>query len=302
MGTRWSARIVAPEEGLSRDAPRAIERTLDGVIAEMSHWDPASDISRINRDPPGGWQAIPPAFSHVLGAALDVAARSDGAFDPAMGRLADLWGFGPSGPRDAPPDASEVEEALRLSGGDAVEHDPALLRLRRDRGVWLDFSGIAKGYAVDAVAAALRTLGIADFLVEIGGELVGEGVKPDGTPWWVDIEQPPGAALAPLRFALHGIAVATSGDYARGYDHGGTRVHHSIDPRTGRPIAHGTASVTVAHARAMSADAWATAITVLGPEKGMALAEKEGLAVQMIVARDGGFLEHISPMLQAMLA
>ncbi len=290
MGTRWSAQIVAPPPGVQA----AIAGVLAHLIAQMSHWERCSQLSRINAAAPGGWHGIAPEFAAVMEVALDIAARSDGAFDPAMGALVDLWGFGPPGPRaDAPSDA-EIDAARAAVGPGAIELDALLLRLRRVRPARLDLSGIAKGYAVDAVAARLRAIGCTDFLFEIGGELVGVGIRPDGQPWWVDVEAPPGVALAPLRIALHGIAAATSGDYRRTSAAGS----HSIDPRTGRPIAHGTASVTVIHTDCCHADAWASALTVLEPEAAMALAEREGLAMQLVVRGEG---EWLSRGLRAML-
>jgi thiamine biosynthesis lipoprotein len=290
MGTRWSAAIVAPPPGIAA----AIQGVLAHIIAQMSHWEPASQLSRINAAAPGGWQGIAPEFVHVMSVALDIAARSDGAFDPAMGALVNLWGFGPPGPRADIPEDGAIDSARSAVGLGAIELDAPLLRLRRVRPARLDLSGIAKGYAVDAIAARLRALGCTDFLVEIGGELVGAGIQPDGQPWWVDVEAPPGMALAPLRIALHGIAVATSGDYRRNSAHGS----HSIDPRTGRPIAHGTASVTVIHAECCHADAWASALTVLEPDAAMALAEREALAAQLVVRGRG---EWLSSALRAML-
>nr|WP_318781324.1 FAD:protein FMN transferase [Sphingomonas aliaeris] len=161
-------------------------------------------------------------------------------------------------------------------------------------GLSLDLSGIAKGYAVDAVADLLAASGIAHALVEIGGELVGRGVRPDGQPWWVDLEVPPGLTLAPFRVALHGLAVATSGDYRRG--------EHTIDPRTGYPVVDPVASVSVIHRSALAADAWATALTVLGVHEGIAMAEREGLAARLVTVRGGVAVEHITPALAEMLA
>jgi thiamine biosynthesis lipoprotein len=139
------------------------------------------------------------------------------------------------------------------------------------------------------VADLLAEQGITHALVEIGGELAGRGMRPDGDPWWVDLENPPGVPLPPIRVALHEIAVATSGDYVRGA--------HTIDPATGRPPANGVRSVSVLHRSAMLADAWASAITVLGPDAGMAAAKREGLAVRMVLDRE----ERLSPALAAML-
>jgi thiamine biosynthesis lipoprotein len=286
MGTNWSARVVGGAEA------SGIQSVLDGVVAQMSHWEPGSDLSRFNRSAPGSWQQIPPAFSRVLAAALSVAEASGGAFDPGMGALADLWGFGPSGPRVGVPIAKEIAAAL----GGGIEHDPALLRARRAGAAQLDLSGIAKGYGVDAVAAHLLAHGHRDFLIEVGGELRGHGVKPDGQPWWVELEAPPGSDAAPIRVALHGLSVATSGDYRRFFTHDGRRYAHTLDPRTGWPLANGVVSVSGLHAECMMADAWATALTVLGPD-GMGLAEREGLAVQMLA--EGG--ELLSPAFEAML-
>ena len=292
MGTTWAAKVVGGSDALAG----GVQAVLDGVVAEMSHWQPGSDISRFNRATPRDWQSLPPAFSHVLAAALAVAEASGGAFDPAMGALADLWGFGPSGPREGIPEDEAIAEALARSGRATIEHDPRLLSARRTARSQLDFSGIAKGYGVDAVAAHLLARGHEDFLIEVGGELRGAGVKPDGQPWWVELEAPPGSSVAAVRVALHGLSVATSGDYRRWFEHDGRRYAHTLDPRTGEPITNGVVSVSVLHAECIMADAWATALTVLGPE-GMVVAEREGLAVQMIVG--GG--ELLSPALAAML-
>ncbi|WP_394804850.1 FAD:protein FMN transferase [Sphingomonas agrestis] len=294
MGTRWSARIVGAPAGVQAGS----EAVLARVISQMSQWEPGSNLSRFNRGAPGTWRSLPPEFNVVLAAGLQVAEASGGAFDPAMGALAELWGFGASGRTDAVPDAARIAEALRLGGRSEIEYDPLLLRARRYGRAALDFSGIAKGYAVDAVAAHLRGLGLADWLVEIGGELRGSGIKPDGQPWWVDLEAVPGVAAAPFRVALHGLAVATSGDYRRYFEVDGRRYAHTLDPRTGMPLDNGVVAVSVLHGECMLADAWATALTVLGPEAGPALGEREGLAMRM-VTRDGR--EVLSPALVAML-
>lgn len=294
MGTSWSVKVVGGAGPLAGE----IQQVLDRIVAEMSHWAPDSNLGRFNRGAPGWWQPLPRDLATVLAAALRVARASGGAFDPAMGRLVDLWGFGPPGPRADVPADTEIAEALRESGRDHLEIDG--IRFRRTAPATLDLSGIAKGFAVDAVAERLRGMEVRDFLIEVGGELRGEGIKPDGQPWWVDLEPVPGAALAPVRVALHGLAVATSGDYRRAFARGGKVYAHTLDPRTGRPADNGVASVTVLHPSCMLADAWATALTVLGPE-GMPLAEREGLAVHMAVRGESGFEEYLSPALQTMI-
>lgn len=292
MGTRWSVRIVSP--GTAAEWRAEIAPVLDGVIAQMSQWEAESDLSRFNRGAIGTWHALPADFAHVLDAGLAVAAASDGAFDPTLGLLVDRWGFGAAGRRTTPPESTPAA----ATGWRAIERDGA--RARRTAPVALDFSGIAKGFALDAVARRLRARGADDFLVEIGGELLGAGVKPDGQPWWVDLETPPGAPVAPLRVALHELSVATSGDYRRFFEQDGRRYAHTLDPRTGRPSESGVASATVLHASCMLADAWATALTVLGADAGIALAEREGLAARLVL-HGGPQRERLSPALQAML-
>ncbi len=289
MGTSWSARIVDSPPGTCD----AIDRVLARIIDQMSNWEAESDISRFNRAAIGQWVTLPADMMTVLQAGLDIARLSAGAFDPAVGRMVERWGFGPSGATGL------SAAATHPSPWTAIEIDGP--RARRLADVALDFSGIAKGFAVDAVARALRELDTTSFLIEIGGELRGEGIKPDGQPWWVDVEAPPGLALPILRVALCGLSIATSGDYRRFREDGGRLLSHSIDPATGSPIANDVASVTVLHHSAMLADAWATAITVLGPERGMALATRRGLAARLIRREGTAGREYMTPALAAML-
>jgi thiamine biosynthesis lipoprotein len=290
MGTRWSVRAVLPA-GLDASAVHAaVVARLDAIIAEMSHWLPTSLLSRFNRAAAGSAMVLPPDFAEVMARGLAIAAATGGAFDPAIGRLVDLWGFGPV-PVAAVPDAAALDAARAASFWRRLGWSAGDRRLSQPGGVALDLSGIAKGFAVDAVAATLARLGVVHALVEIGGELVGRGVRPDGQPWWVDLEAPPGVDVAPLRIALHGLAVATSGDYRRG--------GHTIDPRTGRSTDNGVVSVSVIAADALSADAWATALTVLGPDAGRALAAGRGVAARIVVEGGG---ETLTPALEAMLA
>lgn len=295
MGTTWSAKIVAPPSGVQA----AIEAVLATIIAQMSHWEPTSQLSRINNSPPNTWHRIGPEFAQVMTIALDIAEKSGGAFDPAMGVAVDLWGFGPPGPRSALgaalPSEAEIEAARALCGYDAIDFDPLLLRLRLTRPVRLDLSGIAKGYAVDAVAARLKAMGCLDFLVEIGGELVGEGIQPDGQPWWVDVEVPPGVDAEPLRIALHGMAVATSGNYRRNFVEARTTYAHTIDPRTGCPAASNVAGVTILQSKCVQADAWTSAFSALDPNDGMALAICERLRMRVTIQHKEEGQELMSP-------
>ncbi|MHA6723820.1 FAD:protein FMN transferase [Sphingomonas sp. RS2018] len=292
MGTNWSAQVVAPHP----DLEAALLATLSEAIAALSHWAPDSALSRFNRSPLSAWQQLPPMLAETLEAADAVHRASGGAFDAAGGALADIWGFGPSGPVAIPPDIVAIGGALARSGWDAIERDDD--RARRTRDVTLDLSGIGKGRAVDALAVTCRGHGVHDFLVEIGGEIVGAGIQPDGQPWWVDLEAPPGLPLPPLRIAAHEVAIATSGDYRRYLTVDGRRLGHTIDPRTGRPVDSDVVSVSVVAGDCMAADAWATALTVLGVGEGLALAEREGLAARFVT---GDGVETLSPVLAGML-
>lgn len=293
MGTTWRAQVVDPPPALGA----ALDASLADSIAALSQWEPGSALSRFNRAPPGTWVALDPQLHRVLAAALSLHRASDGAFDPAAGALSELWGFGAAGRRGDVPSLQAIAAARAAVGAEAIQLDGT--RARRTRAVTLDLAGIGKGDAVDRLAAACRAHGCADFLVEIGGEFVGAGIRPDGQPWWVALEDPPLVALPPLRIAAHGVAVATSGDYRRYIPAGQERLGHTLDPRTGRPIANGIVSVSVVAADCMTADGWATALTVLGPDAGLAAATREGLAARIVTA-DGG--ERLSPALAGMLA
>lgn len=293
MGTRWSVRAILPPGTDAAAICAAIVARLDGLVAEMSQWQPSSDLSRFNGAAADSWTVLPPDFAHVVAQALAIAHATDGAFDPTIGRLVDLWGFGPT-PAAVPPQEAAIADALAAAGWQRLAYSPGDRRLRQPGGLSLDLSGIAKGFAVDAVAALLARAGIVHALVEIGGECVGRGMRPDGQPWWVDLESPPGLSLAPLRIALHGLAVATSGDYRRG--------RHTLDPRTGHPIAHGTAAVSVLGPTALAADAWATALTVLPPDAALALAAAQRIAARIVTAGEGAVEERLTPALLAMLA
>ncbi len=291
MGTTWSVRLVAGLQLHREPVSRAIQAALDEVVAQMSTWERGSDLCRFNRAEPGTWHALPEAFREVLACALDVASRSGGAFDPTAGELVDAWGFGPLA-RTSLPDAPTLAQARARGGWQRLETADG--RVLQAGGVALDLSAIAKGFGVDLVARRLDALGVESHLVEIGGELRGTGVKPDGQPWWVRLEEPEDAPAGETLLALHGLAIATSGDYRRWFEHDGARYSHTIDPRDGRPIRHGLASVSVIHAECMLADAWSTALNVLGPDAGLALAQQRGLAARFVVRRGAGFEERTS--------
>lgn len=289
MGTSWQLAIA----GGPADPRAIVLPVMAQLVAESSLWEPASEICRFNAAEAGSLVPLSPGFAAVVRAALNIASQSNGAFDPALGVHSHLWGFGPAGEQPLPsilPPSGRWKE-LRWQGDSLLQPGA----------VALDLNGIAKGQAVDRVADALLAAGCRHFLFGIGGEYRAEGLRPDLQPWWVEVEQPPNAALPPLRVALAGMAIATSGDYRRAFLHEGHQLSHSLDPATGRPVSHGVASVTVIGPTCMTADAEATAILVMGAEQGMAWASHHGLAAQILV-RDGyRFREDLSPALLAML-
>ena len=289
MGTVWRVR-ASLVSGIDRDRVRAaIQHKLGEIVRQMSHWDDTSLLSEYNHAAPGHWANLPREFATVIASGLTIAEATGGAFDPAIGRLTDLWGLGPNRRPDAPT-AAQLGQALEQSGWRRLAYDPETRRLRQPGGLWLDLSGIAKGYAADAVADCLADLGIFHALTEIGGECVGRGIRPDGDPWWVEAEAPYNFTGLPIRIALHQLAIATSGDYLAGA--------HTIDPATGELAIHSTSAVTVIHPSCMVADAWASALLVLPPESAQTLAVREGICARLI-SRSGD--EWLSPTFAAML-
>jgi len=300
MGTTWTVKAVLPATTDLPALEAMVQRALDAVVAQMSPWEPLSDLSRYNRAAAGSWTTLPAETAIVLRRAIAVAEQSNGAFDPTLGALTDLWGFGPRPFSGGPPLASEVAPLRDAAGWTRLTLDGDALF--QPGGLRLDLNGVAKGFGVDQAAAALDRAGVKSYLVEVGGELRGVGAKPDGQPWWVELERPPIANDTDQTLvALHDLAVATSGDYRRFFDHDGRRYAHTLDPATGAPTTHATVSVTVLAQDCMSADAWATALTVMAPEAALAFAAEHDLAALIVSRGAGGLEERLSPALRAML-
>lgn len=302
MGTTWSARVAARHVG---DVQPALQAELDTIVAQMSHWEPDSLLSHYNRAPAGTWVDLPAQFFDVVDYALWAHMASGGAYDPAAGALVDLWGFGAARRYDHTgfyaPDDDAIDRVLDQRASARLSFDRDGCRLLQPGGVRLDLSSIAKGYAVDCLAQCLEQRGLHHYLVEVGGELRGGGVKPDGHPWWVEIEGVPDSATPQAVVALHGVAIATSGDYRQYFEHGARRMSHTLDPRTGRPVAGDVASVTVLAPTCMEADALSTVLTVLGPDDGVAFAEARALAARILVRRAGTLEEIVTPAWKALL-
>ncbi len=294
MGTGYRVTLVDAPEGLDEAAlHQAIGEALTDVNDQMSTYLPDSVLSRFNAHANDDWFDVPAELLQVIVAARRVSERSDGAFDVTVGPVVNLWGFGPDGVERLIPDAAAVAAARERVGYRHLrtrEAPPALAKGRAD--VYVDLSAIAKGYAVDRVAALLDAWQIANYLVEIGGELRTRGHNARDADWTIAIERPvSGQRDVQSLIRVAGLSVATSGDYRNFFEVDGRRYSHTIDPRTGRPVTHALASVTVLHESAMQADALATALSVLGPRSGRELAMREGLTALFIIHEGDGLTE-----------
>lgn len=304
MGTTWHVTYVEPASGLAPVAAQlGIAGALQAVNLSMSTYLPDSEISRFNVMPAGAVLQASPAFHQVLSTALEVGRQSGGAYDVTVAPLVDLWGFGAAGVVTTPPSQAAIDAQLATVGQDKLRVAGAGLRVTKLAAVSVDFSSLAKGFAVDRVAQWLAGQGVDRFLVEVGGEMKLSGLSHRGDQWQIAIEEPRhGGRSVATAISLTDIAVATSGDYRNYFEVDGKRYSHSIDPRTGYPVAHDLVSVTVAHSSAMSADAWATALTVLGAERAMAVAQGQGLAVYFIQRANEAFVHTHTPAFAPYLA
>lgn len=271
-----------------------LDAALRQVNRQMSTYDPDSELSIFNRAGVGETVHVSVALAEVATAAQALAERTGGAFDATVAPLVALWGFGARAQAHAPT-AAQVDAARSRVGHRKVRVEAAPPRLLKQAPATLDLSAIAKGYAVDQLAELLRSSKCADFLVELGGEVRTAGTAPGGGRWQVAVESPDGGQLATLR--LRDGAVATSGDYGQHRVVDGKRVSHIIDPRTGHPVRHQTASVTVVAATAMEADGLATALLVLGAREGLAFAARRDVAAMFVVRQDDGFAIRETPSL-----
>ncbi len=292
MGTRYTVRVVAPplDDHGREQIQLAIEAELALSDRLLSTWDAESEISRFNAHASPEPFALAPETIGLLEIARQVGELSGGAFDVTVGPLVQAWGFGPAGPPPRTPSAVTLAELRARVGQDLLAVDAesgSVTKARPD--VACDLSALAPGWAADRIGIALAALGHQHFIVDIGGEVVARGRRIDGTRWRVAVESPGGERDKVLVLALENIAVATSGDYRNAFiDEAGARRSHLIDPRTGEPVTHGLASVTVVHPEGVWADALATALLVMGPEPAWALAKRLGLAVRLVARADDG--------------
>ena len=294
MGTRYSAVFFAPAGVDERTIGAGLFAAVDLVDRQMSTWKPDSSLSLLNALPEQHWLELPEDIMTVLDTALHVGQQSRGAFDIAVGGLVNAWGFGPSAPQADAQQASALGQRPHHPAVGGLEVDRAHGRVRKRLPVTLDLSGIAKGYGVDALARCLDGLGITRYLVGIDGEMRAKGLKPDGQAWAVAIEKPVRHVREVMGvMELTDAAIATSGDYRHWVEVQGQHYSHTMNPLSGQPVSNRLAAVTVVMPNCMLADAWATALLVLGETDGVALAQKRGMDA-LFVLRDGEGFEEIS--------
>jgi FAD:protein FMN transferase len=297
QGTTYHIKYVAPEKAVDEQRLQAdIEHLLGEIDRQMSNYRPDSEISEFNRAPAGRWFPVSRATAEVVAAARAISEKSSGAEDVTVGPLVRLWHFGPPKKGDPsktkfePPSDEQISAARKRVGYKQLEVrlTPPALRKRID-GIEVDLSSIASGYTIDHLAELLLANQIPNSMVELGGEVRAVGKREDGTPWRIAIERPTaGKQELETTVPLANASLATAGGTHRFFKYRGRRYSHIIDPATGRPVTHALASVTVAANTCLEADGWDTPLLVLGPERGLATAEKLGIAAIFISHPDDG--------------
>lgn len=287
MGTTYNVKIIG--DGDEAAAKKAVADALESVNSRMSTYKSDSELMKFNASKDADFDASA-ELRLVVKAAQDVSRRTDGAFDVTIGPVVNAYGFGPEGQQTVPAD-DELTALLAAVGYKKLSIQKGKLS-KTSPELFVDLSAIAKGYGVDQAADSLEDLGFDNFMVEVGGEVRARGVNAEGEPWQLGIETPTEETRRVQRIIpLRNQALATSGDYRNYFEKDGVRISHTIDARTGKPITHKLASVSVVYSNCMMADAWATALNVLGEDEGLKLADEENIAALFIVRDGSGFKE-----------
>lgn len=301
MGTTYTVKVLpSGVQGGEADLKRLIEASLKDVNNKMSTYQADSELSGLNQNPSTEPISISPALVKVTQQALALSQHSQGAFDVTVGPLVNAWGFGPKD-MGSPPTQEELEALAPRVGYQKLTLDAEAGTLQKQHPeMYVDLSAIAKGFGVDEVGRALEGQGASAYMVEIGGEVRARGRKADGSPWRIGVETPQAESRGVQEvLELRDMSMATSGNYRNFYEKDGKRLSHTIDPRTGSPVEHRLASVSVLDKECMVADGWATTLNVLGEEEGWALALKHELPALLIIKTpEGQFVEKFTPALE----
>ncbi len=301
MGTTYSVKYQQINEIPEQEhVHSSIEKILSDINQSMSTYIDDSELSLFNRSRDTGFQKLSDDLYKVIKHANQVRILSNGAFDVTVGPLVNLWGVGPDPMDHKIPTDDQINELRQHTGFAKIQFDPTTKSIAKSEpDMYIDLSGIAKGFAVDKLSHYLDSLQIENYLIEIGGELIGKGINSENNPWQIGIEQ-----AKPLKRSvqqiinLENMAMATSGDYRNYFEQHGVRYSHTIDPVNGKPILHRLASISVLDKSTMHADAMATAFMVMGSEKSMALAEKLNIPIYMIIKTDKGFEERYNKLFE----
>jgi len=297
MGTSYAIKVVESAQYFDKNPQLhgKIKELLFSINQKMSTFIKDSELSRFNRSGKNEWIGVSKELALVIKAASRISEKSSGAFDITIGPLVNVWGFGPTFNKNDIPADSQIANNMQHVGYQNVHVRLSPPSLKKDiESVMCDLSAIAKGYGVDKVAELLDEHNAENYLVEIGGEISAKGVNQDGQKWRIGVSTPDAMTDVQEIISIDNSCIATSGDYQNFFEKNGVRYSHTIDPRTGRPVRHKLASVTVIHSSCMLADAWATAINVLGPENGFRLAQQEKLSAYLVVKSQNGFVEKMT--------
>lgn len=301
MGTTYRVQVV---DHTAPDADK-IHQVLENVNQSMSTYLKSSELSRLNTHSSQAPFKISEALQSVLQESQMIGEQSGGAFDVTIGPLVNAWGFGPDG-RVTPPSVEQIEALKAGIGYQKFKLNPQEKSVTKlDPTLYIDLSGIAKGFGVDQVAEHLQSLGYTRYWVEVGGEVRAFGFNADDLAWRAGIERPAGEGRRAVYMVLpiQNTSIATSGDYRNRYiDAQGVLRSHTIDPRTGQPVTHQLASVSVIHSKNSSADAWATALNVLGPTEGLKVANQHHIAALFLVRPQGATQGDLNVKLSALIS
>ncbi len=296
MGTSYSIKVIVSNSNIQTGKVKtSIDSILVDINKKMSTYIPDSELSQFNNSNDTNWVNVSKDLSMVISDAIKISKAGYGMYDITIGPLVNLWGFGPTNKHDKIPSSSEIEEIKRNIGYKNIVVNINESKIKKKiPGIYCDLSSIAKGYGVDKVSEFLENTGVENYMVEIGGEVRTKGHNAKNKKWRIGIATPTNVGLQKI-VSLSNFSMATSGDYLNYFEKDGIRYSHTINPKTGKPITHKLASVSVIYKNCTLADAYATAIDVMGPEVGYKFALQQNLPIFMIVRENNEFVEKMTP-------
>jgi thiamine biosynthesis lipoprotein len=290
MGSTYTIKYV---RGQSSPGIDLLKRETESILAEvdlqLSTYRADSVIEKFNQAPAGSCQVMPAGLLELVDAGYALHEESDGLLDLTLEPVLNLWGFGPQARAEKVPTPEALAAAMSRVGMQHLRRQGE--QLCKDVDLQLDFNSIAAGYAVDKIVQRLSELGVSRYMIEVTGELKAAGLKPDGQPWRIGLEAPQdGQRVAQRVLAVDGYGISTSGDYRNYFEEDGQRYSHTLDPSTGKPINHQLAAVTVVDKSTLRADGLSTVLMVMGTERGLAFAERKGIAAFFVTREGDGFV------------